>query len=293
MKISIIGIGRLGGALAIALSKKNFQIENLIAGNLQTIEKVAAAVNPRPRILTGKDFSNIESDIIFIAVQDAKIESVAAKLSENLKTKPVVFHTSGALSSEILDELKRKGCAVGSIHPLVSVSDARIGADKFDGAFFCVEGDAPAIETGKKIVRALGGKSFTLSAENKILYHAAAVTASGHLVALVDAAIEILGSCGLSESIAQDILAPLIKSTVENLEAQTTAAALTGTLARADVATLEKHLAALEEKASVEVREIYLQMAMRSTNLAERQGASRANLEKIREKLLLAKTNLK
>ncbi len=293
MKISIIGIGRLGGALAIALSKKNFEVENLFVRNSQTVEKIAGAIDPRPQILTGKDFSQIESDVILIAAQDAEIEKIAAELSENLKTRPIIFHMSGALSSGILEKLKQIGCAVGSIHPLVSISDAQIGAEKFKGAFFCVEGDARAVEIGEKIVDALGGKSFTLTAENKILYHAAAVTACGHLIALVDAAIEMLENCGLSESAARKILSPLIKSTVENLETQTTAEALTGTIARADVETLEKHIAAIEEKTSTEVLEIYLQLAMRSTHLAERQGASRANLEKIREKLLLAKTNLK
>ncbi len=293
MKISIIGIGRLGGALAIALSKKNFEIENLIVKKSHTAEKIVEFIEPPPNIITDEDLSKIASEIILICVQDTEIEKVAAKLSENLTGKPFVFHTSGALSSEILGRLKKIGCAVGSLHPLVSVSDALLGAKKFKDAFFCIEGDATAVKTGEKIVRALGGKSFTLAADKKILYHAAAVTASGHLVALVDAAIEMLEKCGLPETEARTILSPLIKSTVENLETQTTAAALTGTIARADAETLEKHLQAINENASRGALEIYLQLAARSTHLAERRGANRANLEKIREKLLLAKTNLK
>ncbi len=115
----------------------------------------------------------------------------------------------------------------------------------------------------------------------------------GHLVALIDVAIEMLTKCGLEEKNARDVLLPLIKSTVENLTIQTTAAALTGTFARADVETLEKHLEILRETVSNEALEVYLQLGNRSLHLAEVQGADVKKLEKIREKLSLAKKNLK
>ncbi len=293
MKISIIGIGRLGGALAIALSKKNYEIENLIARNFENANKVAEFIKPKPKVLPAAELAAIDSDTVLITTQDSEIKKVVAKLKETSRNKPTVFHTSGSLSSEILFDLKEIGCAVGSIHPLVSVSDARLGATRFGGAYFCVEGDARAVEIGKEIVSKLGGQSFSISTEYKILYHASAVTAAGHLVALVDTAIEMLSRCGLDVATAQKILLPLIKSTVENLETQSTAHALTGTVSRADVATLEKHLAVLEKNVSVEALEIYLQLAARSVRLAERQGADAANLEKISEKLLLAKNNFK
>ena len=212
---------------------------------------------------------------------------------EILCYKPTVFHTSGSLSSDALKDLKAVGCKVASIHPLVSISDAGLGAERFADAYFCVEGDDDAVKIGDQIIERLGGKSFSMTAEFKTLYHASATAACGHLVALIDVAIELLTRCGINEGDAQKILLPLIKSTVENLETQSTAEALTGTVARADVKTLEDHLETLEKNASKEVREVYLQLASRSVHLAERQGANTLNLEKIRGKLLLAKNNLK
>lgn len=293
MKISIIGAGRLGGALAIALAKKNFQIENLAARNFETAGKIAKLIKPSPKILSVNDFSEITSDAILITTQDSEIENVADELTGKLKTKPIVFHTSGSLSSEILKNLKNVGCSVGSIHPLVSISDAQLGAERFANAYFCVEGDEAAVEIAEKIVETLGGKSFSIAAEYKTLYHASAVTACGHLVAVVDVAIEMLTKCGLSETDAQTVLLPLIKSTVENLEEQPTAQALTGTFARADVGTLEKHIEILREKVSPEALEIYLQLGLRSLKLAETRNANQENLEKMRGQILLAKTNLK
>ena len=173
------------------------------------------------------------------------------------------------------------------------MSDAVLGAGRFADAYFCVEGDAKAVETAQKIVSKLGGKSFSIETKYKTLYHAAAVTACGHLVALIDVAVKMLGKCGLSEADAQATLLPLIKSTVENLEVQTTAEALTGTFARADVGTFEKHLAAFDENSLTEAKEIYLQLGERSVYLAQNQGADVENLREILTKISLAKNNFK
>ena len=294
-KISIIGVGRLGGALALALSKSGFEIENLIVRTVETAERIAALIEPRPPISTLENLSEISSEIVFITTQDYEIEPAAKTLSGKLKNvRPLVFHASGSQSSEILKPLKEMDCPTGSIHPLVSLSDAVLGAERFAGAYFCVEGDREAAAEAEKIVGALGGKPFTIATEFKALYHASAVTASGHLVALFDAAIEMLAGCGLSAAAAQQTLLPLVKSTVENLAAQSPGEALTGTFARADLGTFEKHLAALNgESVSAEAREIYLQLGARSAHLAERQGANAENLREILSEISLAKKNFK
>jgi predicted short-subunit dehydrogenase-like oxidoreductase (DUF2520 family) len=292
MKISVIGIGRLGGALALALAEAGYEIENLITTNIENTEKITALINPRPKILSPTEIEKISSEIIFIAAQDFKIAEIAENLTENLRHQPTIFHTSGALSSESLENLREIGCQIGSFHPLVSISDSLLGKERFRTAFFCVEGDAKAVETAKNIVEDLGGKSFSVETKYKILYHASAVTACGHLVALIDMAIEMLSKCGLEESEAKNVLLPLIESTIENLKTQTTSEALTGTFARADFETFEKHLETLRENVSEEALEIYLNLGERSTHLAEREGANRKNLEKIRESILLAKKKL-
>ena len=293
MKISIIGTGRLGGALAIALAKNGHTIENLVARKIENAQRVAAVINPKPELLSSNELSEISSETILITTQDFEIEDAARQLAEKLKHKPFVFHTSGSLSSDILQTLKDAGCRIGSIHPLVSISDAVLGAKRFADVYFCVEGDAESVAVAEKIVSSLNGKSFRVATEYKTLYHASAVTASGHLVALIDVAIEMLGKCGLDETDAREIFLPLIKSTVENIQTQTTSAALTGTFSRADVKTVENHLKILRENVSTEAVEIYVQLGMRSAHLAERQGANPAKLADILGKLSLAKKNLR
>jgi predicted short-subunit dehydrogenase-like oxidoreductase (DUF2520 family) len=288
-KISIIGVGRLGGALAIALARKDYEIENLVARNPEKALIISDFVGGNLLEFSPKDLSGITSDVIFIATQDFEIENVAKALAANLKNKPFVFHTSGSLSSEVLQSLREIGCKTGSFHPLVSISESIMGANRFENTYFCIEGDTEAIWIAETIVTDLGGKSFAIKPKDKTLYHAAAVTACGHLVALIDAAIEMLSKCGIDEDRSKEILLPLIKSTIENLNEQKPAEALTGTFARADVETFEKHLKVLRENVSDETLEVYLQLGERSTHLAEKQGADKDKLAGLREKISLAK----
>jgi predicted short-subunit dehydrogenase-like oxidoreductase (DUF2520 family) len=291
MKVSVIGIGRLGGALALALSEKGYEVENLLARRPTAAEKIAAATGSK--ILSPAEAEKISSELILIATQDTEIEAAAGELARRLKTAPIVLHTSGSLSSNVLQSLKDAGCPVGSLHPLVSISDACLGRTRFRNAFFCIEGDERAVEAARRIALDLGGNPFSIETQYKALYHASAVTSSGHVVALIDAAVEMLARCGLDAAQAKRILLPLIESTVDNLREQTPAEALTGTFARLDGETFERHLASMEKEMRPEIREIYLLLGERSLELAARRGADAERLKNMREKILLAKKKLR
>jgi predicted short-subunit dehydrogenase-like oxidoreductase (DUF2520 family) len=209
-------------------------------------------------------------DLLLIATPDDQIPKVAgalAKLDWDLEGKsPIVLHTSGALSSDLLTPLRKQDWSAGSLHPLVSVSEPRAGARLLRGAFWSVEGDTRAVRLAKSLVRDLDGKSLSISSENKPLYHAAAVMASGNVTALFDVAIEMLGECGLNRKQAQEALLPLLASAVRNLENLNPAQALTGTFGRGDLETVKRHLKAL--KNNKPALEIYRLLGQRSLDLA-------------------------
>lgn len=293
MKVSIIGVGRLGGALAIALARKSYEIDNLVSRQRESAQVIGDFVGANLMSFSPEDVAKIASDVIFIAVQDFEIETVAKYLARNLTTKPLIFHTSGSLSSDVLQSLRDAEFKVGSFHPLVSISESVMGANRFSDAFYCIEGDTEAVDAARTIVTDLGGKFFSIQARFKTLYHASAVTACGHLVALVDVAIEMLSKCGLDAAQSKEILLPLVASTVENLNLQTTAEALTGTFARADTETFEKHMETLRENVTEEAVEIYLRLGERSVQLAGEQGADAEKLGELGNKISLAKKYLK
>jgi predicted short-subunit dehydrogenase-like oxidoreductase (DUF2520 family) len=179
------------------------------------------------------------------------------------------------------------------MHPLVSVSDARQGAESFASAFFCVEGEPRAARVARRVVSALGGRSFSISANDKALYHAAAVMASGHTTALFDIAEEMLARCGLTERRAREVLLPLLRSTLENLYASTPAGALTGTFARADTKTVRRHLASLRSQQLTDALAAYVLLGRRSLLLAKAAGAGDESLEEIARVLAEAQGGFK
>jgi predicted short-subunit dehydrogenase-like oxidoreductase (DUF2520 family) len=228
------------------------------------------------------------SNVILITTPDTEIASTAEKLAliKKIRTwKPVILHTSGSLSSEILLPLKEIGCAIGSMHPLASISEPQAGTKRFRRAYFCVEGDREAQRTAKQIVRDLHGREFSLETKYKPLYHAAAIMTSGHTTALFSTAIDTLTKCGLSPEKARAVLLPLLKGTIENLEKQIPAQALTGTFARVDSEAFERHIKLLAENAGEDVLKIYLLLGKISLKLAEEQGADKKRVKVFKQKI--------
>lgn len=288
VRVSIIGIGRVGGALALSLPTGKYEVAELIVRDLEHIK--IATEHPLHKL---DKVDRLSGDVVFITTQDPEIESAAALLVDRLKRGSIVFHTSGSMPSSVLGTLKDAGSKVGSMHPLVSVSSPELGPTRFRGAYFCVEGDPDAVEMGQQIARDLGGKPFAIDTRFKTLYHAAAVTACGHLVALFDTAVEMMSKTGLSVEESKEILLPLVTSTVGNLNEQSTAAALTGTFARADADIFTKHLTALNQFGTEDMIEIYLLLGERSLELAAEQGVSAERIETLRTKVAIAKSKLK
>jgi predicted short-subunit dehydrogenase-like oxidoreductase (DUF2520 family) len=232
------------------------------------------------------------TDVILITTPDDAIESVAAQLAKAKqfnKKHLTVLHTSGALSSEILAPLARKGFHTGSIHPLVSINNPCAEEELRAGVFFAIEGDDRSRRVARQIARDLHGKSFVVKADQKALYHAAALTAAGQVTALFDLAVQLLAACGQTEPTARKLLLPLIESAVKNLKQAPPHAALTGTFARGDLATVEKHLQALTgERVPLDALEIYKLLGLRSLELADKKGLDRKRARRIKKLLASA-----
>lgn len=290
--ITIVGAGRLGTALALALNGRGYTVSALVARRLAHARRAAAMLANGARALSSSGLDSLPpGDLLFITTPDDHLESVAARLAALLdergdKAGPgTALHCSGALSSEVLSPLKEAGLHTGSMHPLVSVSGPVQGAERLRGAFYCVEGDARAVGLARKIVGDLEGESFSVNRREKALYHAAAVVASGHVVALLEIAQEMLTRCGLSARKAGRVLMPLVESTLANLREREPARALTGTFARADTATMRRHLEALRRLETQDVVAVYELLGRRSLRLAEEAGVDGEALEEMRRAL--------
>jgi predicted short-subunit dehydrogenase-like oxidoreductase (DUF2520 family) len=207
-------------------------------------------------------------DGIILAVPDAAIASVAEDLAQaGLPGAPPVLHLSGALGSEALAPLARRGFPTGSLHPLVAFSDDRAGA-RLDGAWFAVEGAPAARGLAERLVAALGGHLLPLAGEGKIGYHAAAVAASNFLVALLGVAERWMIDAGVPPQPAREALATLAGGAVESYRRLGAVEALTGPVSRGDEETVRAHLARL----SPSDRRLYSVLASTALTLARQRG---------------------
>jgi predicted short-subunit dehydrogenase-like oxidoreductase (DUF2520 family) len=295
LTLAVVGAGRVGSALALALTARGHRISAIVTRRKQHARRVVQLFpRPRPLALATSELASLpRTDLLLIATPDEQIAATAARLAKIKHSQStaqitgtrqrvhVALHTSGALSSDALAALRATGFAVGSLHPLISVTDdARTGADDLRRACYCIEGDTAAVRAARRIVRALGGRSFSIKPADKALYHAAAVLASGHTVALFDLAAELLARCGIKPPAARRALSPLTESTLNNLlHARTPAHALTGPFARGDATTVRKNLAALA--ADPVARHIYALLGAHALRLAKEKGVPAATLKEI------------
>jgi len=290
--VTIVGAGRVGGALAIALARAGYNIDLFITRKSNHFIPFSNQFDVPPDITDWESLNEISSNIVFIATQDSEIENAAESLKPFVNDKQIVFHTSGSLASSVLNELKGTGAAVGSIHPLTAISEAVSGAEKFKNSYFCLEGDDTAIAIARDIVRDLKGKAFSVDTKFKALYHAGAVMAAGHVVALISMSLEILKKCGIAENEAGEIIKPLVKSTFENVFAVGPEQALTGPFARADGETFERHLQILRATVNDNVVETYLSLAEQSLEISADRQRQPERFEDLREKVLIEKKRL-
>ncbi len=289
--VAIVGAGRLGTALGRALAASGYHVSAVVARTHTSALAASRLIASKPCALSLEQLVFLPSTrLLFITTPDDALPEMAARLAitvRNERRRPIALHASGALSSSVLAPLRERGFHVASMHPLVSVSHPVAGALSLRDAYYCIEGDAPAARAARRLVSALGGRSFSIDTNDKALYHAAAVMTSGHTVALFDIATNLLKRCGLSGAQARRALVPLLRSTIENLSAQTPSRALTGTFARADTATVRRHLAALQDQpAQDDALAVYALLGQHSLRLAAENNADPHALAEIARMLI-------
>lgn len=245
--LAIIGAGRVGRALGRRLREEGWRIGAVVARSEASARRAVRFIGAGQAHAAAVR-SILASQVVLIAVPDDEIASVAAELSriggEELQGR-VVLHTSGALDSRVLDPVRECGANVGSMHPLQTFTGKNVPS--LEGRVFAVEGDTRAMRVAQQIARSLGASPARIEGEKKVLYHAAAAIAAGHVLAVEEAATQLLISLGMVRREAVRALLPLTRQVLENFERLGARAAWTGPLSRGDYKTVAAHLHALRD----------------------------------------------
>lgn len=283
MKISIIGAGRVGQTLGRLAHKAGYDMGDVVCRTLSSARRAVKFLGAGK----AQSFARLalsEADMLFITTPDDHIAAAVEGIRQSSLQHAIALHTSGALSSDVLQPLKANDFAVGSCHPLQSFASPAQALPLIPQTYFCIEGDRRAVLVAQSFVKAIGAQHFTIGKEKKNLYHAAAVLASGGVTTLISAALELLLHCGLSEKEARRVLLPLVTGTLQNLATVGAAKALTGPVSRGDAGTVQKNQQAIAEVDQT-VAELYRLLALHSLKLAREAGASSTLLDEVRRVL--------
>jgi predicted short-subunit dehydrogenase-like oxidoreductase (DUF2520 family) len=271
-RVSIIGAGVVGTAIGYLLKERGYSIVGIAS------RTVASAKRAQEFIGDGEASPDLratskKADIVFITTSDSAIEEVCIKISSERGFSPgaIVFHTCGALSSEILGSARTVGAHVASLHPLQSLADVNEAVKTLPGSFFVIEGDERALSVAREIVTALKGKEVTLKVDKKPLYHAGASVASNFLVATVGFGLDLFEAAGINRQDSLNALMPLIKGTVKNIDALGVPSALTGPIARGDSGVIEDHLKSIV-KERPEMLRLYTELGRYTVKVALEKG---------------------
>jgi len=277
---SIIGAGKVGTSLGKALVEAGYTIGSLSCLTLLEAEESCRIIGQ------GKPSKNNihtaqNGEILFITVPDDRIKDIVRELdfSDIFWQEKTVFHCSGLLPSEVLKPLSTKGASTASLHPIQAFSRKHAAPSLLQNTYFGLEGEKEAVSTAKKIVRDLGGHTIRIPPDDKPIFHAAFSMTSNFFVVLLDSAVALLKSSGLSEEKAVQILYPLLDSTQNNILDSRIRSALTGPIIRGDGQTVRAHLGALKKFPGVE--NVYRQLANRALEMAKEE--KKLTAQKIKE----------
>lgn len=287
MRIGIIGAGKVGQALGKSLQAAGETFVGLTAGS-KASAAAAAAVLKTEAFNTNAGLVPL-CDVVFLTVPDRQIgtaaESLAryfAKYGNRALEGKTFFHCSGSMGLEELSPLAEIGAGIGSLHPLQSFANPGVS---FRGIYIALDGTDEVRKTGIKLARRLQAHAFSVPAEERKAYHAAACFASNYVVTVMSVAQELMARWTPTPADGLSALLPLFCGTANNLKnTQLAREALTGPIARGDINTIEAHLAVIPP----EIAELYKALGEKTVLIAELNGTiessqAKAMLEVLRK----------
>jgi predicted short-subunit dehydrogenase-like oxidoreductase (DUF2520 family) len=232
----VVGLGRLGSALAIQLGRAGWPVR------VRTRSPAGRRQLRRYSLKEATAEDLVRAELCLLTVPDAAVASVAEAVAPLLGPRTGLVHCAGALDLEVLQPVAH-GRPTGSFHPLVAVTRTDIA----------LPGHAVAVATRSRalapmlgaLARVLGLRPLRVPEGGRAAYHGGAVLAASGLVALLDAAVEAWIAAGVERQEALVALAALMRSAVGGAEAQGTVRALTGPVVRGDAEVVQAHLRAL------------------------------------------------
>lgn len=277
--IAIVGPGRLGSALALELRRAKYRISEIVSGKSYASRRKARALARKVQATWNATGDGLDADVIWFCVPDREIAVAARQLADRVDWRgKTALHSSGALPSDELSQLRRRGTVVASVHPLMTF--VRGSVPSLKGVPVALEGDRAALRVARRIMRDLGAEAFPISRNKKAAYHAWGAFTAPLLVALLVTGEKVARAAGLSDADARRKMMPIVRQTLANYAKLGPAGAFSGPIVRGDTQVVRQHLKELQK--IPEAKAVYLALAR--AGLRYLPARNQDELEKLLEK---------
>lgn len=269
MRIGFVGAGKVGCTLGKYMTERNVCVSGYYSQTRASAKWASDFTHTRYyETLEGLTAS---SDALFLTVPDGAITDVWNDLKQFSLKKKCICHCSGAMSSAVFSGIDQMEAFGYSIHPLFAVHSKLQSYREISQAYFTIEGAQKYLPFWKELFETLGNPVKIIQADQKILYHSAAVFSSNLVSGLFEIATELLQKCGFTRKDGEEALKALFLNHCQSVAQNGTVASLTGPVERGDLSTIQKHLDTL----TGEKREIYLQLSEVLLHIAKQKHPER------------------
>ena len=259
LAVGIIGAGRAGTALGVALARAGHSVVAASAVSETSVRRARAAfpgaVITEPRHVLGR------ADLALLTVPDDALPGLVAGLAatEAPMEGRMLAHASGRHGLAVLEPAARRGGLPLALHPVMTFTGRGDDVDRLRGTCFGVTAPDVLRPAAEALVIEMGGEPVFIAEEHRDLYHAALAGAANHLITLVAQAEDLLRAAGVADPAR--LLGPLLSAALDNA-LRFGDAGLTGPVARGDADTVAAHVAALDAEPAASPAAVAAYIAM-------------------------------
>jgi predicted short-subunit dehydrogenase-like oxidoreductase (DUF2520 family) len=217
--VGIIGAGRVGPVIGAALAGAGHAIVGIAAISAESRER-ADAMLPGVPILTIPELVE-RSELVVLAVPSAELGSLIAGLAETgtWQMGQLVLHTAPEFGAEVFAPARSAGVIPLAVHPAMAFTGTSVDLARLAGTYFAVTAPTPVLPIAQALVVEMGGEPVVVAEGDRAAYAEAIETATTFSTAIVDQAAGLLSGIGIE--LPGRVLAPLMRSSVENALART------------------------------------------------------------------------
>jgi predicted short-subunit dehydrogenase-like oxidoreductase (DUF2520 family) len=272
-RIGFIGAGRVARTLARGFAQRGHSVVATASRSAASARLLAGEV-PGCRAFDALQDVVDAADLVFLTVSDDAIAPTAASL--RWPAGKWVVHASGATEVGVLFPAREQGALIGGFHPVQAFADPVVALAALPGCTVAIEAAGELEAALETLATALGMRPIRLPPGVRPLYHGAGSFAAPFVALMVDEAVRIWESFGVPREQALSAMIALARGTLDAAARDGIVASFAGPIARGDVGTIERHLAAMA-KLSPDTLTLYRALARRAVPVAEAKGTLAAD----------------